>query len=350
MMSAGSREPYIRAAVLCGFAELISASGGDPVDLVERAGIPPAALFDPDMLISWRALGVVMELASTELEKPSLGLEWALAVPAPFLNVGPLGLLARFSDTLGEWLRLCMQYWRFHTNAYSLQTLKTEPGGDLVLRFHHDALMFPSRHQMEYTLGSTCEMARTVAGFDDDSYKLIRFQHLQPMEATFHERVFRCPVEFGSAHNEIVYDRKLVAHPIGGQLKSLAEMFEQYLSDRIRRMPLYDNSMRVTIEMAIPGLVGTGHCTLEHVARLLAVSPKKLQRLLAQEQTHFADILDRERERMARQLLIETNVPIASIAGLLGYSQTPPFTFAFKRWTGMTPRDYRKSMQPTGRS
>ena len=32
---------------------------------------------------------------------------------------------------------------------------------------------------------------------------------------------------------------------------------------------------------------------------------------------------------------------MASIAGLLGYAKTPPFTAAVRRWTGVSPRTFR---------
>ena len=42
------------------------------------------------------------------------------------------------------------------------------------------------------------------------------------------------------------------------------------------------------------------------------------------------------------QLLQATDNPIADIANSLGYAGASPFTRAFKRWTGMTPADWRR--------
>lgn len=334
-------ETYIRASVLHGFAELAAENGVHAAALLERAGLPAKALTDADMLISWRRLGVLMETAASEWEQPSLGLRWALAVSEPFPNVGPVGLLANFTGTVGEWLRVSMQYWRYHTNAYALQLIEDDGTGEFILRFHHDHLAFPPRQQMEYTLGSTCEMARVITGFEDSRLKRINFQHARPLDLSLHERVFRCPVVFEAAHNEIVFDPGLLDYSTRGRLKPLRALFDLYIRYRIRHMPLYDQSMRATVAAAIPAMIGTGVCTLEAIAQSLALSPKKLQRLLAQENTAFSDILEEVRQTMATRLLAETDVPVASIAGLLGYASNTPFTFAFKRWKGMSPREYR---------
>ncbi|MBL8845828.1 MAG: helix-turn-helix transcriptional regulator [Hyphomicrobium zavarzinii] len=73
-------------------------------------------------------------------------------------------------------------------------------------------------------------------------------------------------------------------------------------------------------------------------------SEKKLQRLLSHEGTSFSAILDDVRRAMAVRLLSDTEAPISRIAGLLAYSTPGPFTLAFKRWTGVSPRVFRKRL------
>jgi AraC-like DNA-binding protein len=34
--------------------------------------------------------------------------------------------------------------------------------------------------------------------------------------------------------------------------------------------------------------------------------------------------------------------PVGHVAGLLGYSETAPFTSAFRKWTGRSPLQWRK--------
>ena len=75
----------------------------------------------------------------------------------------------------------------------------------------------------------------------------------------------------------------------------------------------------------------------------LGVSVKKLQRLLALENTSFSDILDEVRHTIAVRLLSESDAPISRVAGLLDYSTVPPFTLAFRRWTGVSPRAFRSA-------
>ncbi|MGL4490666.1 MAG: helix-turn-helix domain-containing protein [Rhizobiaceae bacterium] len=46
-------------------------------------------------------------------------------------------------------------------------------------------------------------------------------------------------------------------------------------------------------------------------------------------------------------MLADTDAQVSQIAGLLDYASTPPFTTAFRRWTGMTPLDYRQHRRET---
>ncbi len=87
---------YIRGVVMGGFAELVGGAGGDPVALAEKAGFSRDVLSEPDGLISWARLGVLMDLAAEEIgvrRSASMGGE----LPSHFPNVGPVALMATSS-------------------------------------------------------------------------------------------------------------------------------------------------------------------------------------------------------------------------------------------------------------
>lgn len=342
MIAEGTRDAYIRAAMLGGFAELVARSGAEPEGMLRRANIPPRALVERDMLVSWHAVGELMELAAVELDSPSLGLAWAMAVPSPFLNFGPLGLLAKFSGTIGEWCAISRNYWRFHTNAYSVSLLESGSGPERVLRFSDDELVPSSRHQMEHTLGGVCRFMRVLAPIDDSRFIRVRFRHFKPRDTTLHEQTFRCPVEFACEHTELVYHEEVDSYPVAFQADDLPNLIARYVAARNGSSPDPGMPTRPVVEAVVPCLIATGFCTLARVAELLGVGPKTLQRQLAREGTNFAGLVDRERRRVAMRLIEESEASMASIAGLLGYARTAPFTFAFKRWTGLAPREYRK--------
>lgn len=89
-------------------------------------------------------------------------------------------------------------------------------------------------------------------------------------------------------------------------------------------------------------MLGSGHCGQEQVAESLHLNAKKMQRQLGKEGTTFSELLDKVRQCIARQLLIETDAPVSQIAGLLDYASPGPFIVAFQRWEGTSPLQYRK--------
>jgi AraC-like DNA-binding protein len=76
-------------------------------------------------------------------------------------------------------------------------------------------------------------------------------------------------------------------------------------------------------------------------ARSLGGSPRTLARPLAAEDATFTDVLEGLRGDLARQYLADEALTISQVAWLLGYQEISAFTHAFKRWTGMTPREAR---------
>jgi hypothetical protein len=177
---------YIRGVVMGGFAELVGGAGGDPVALAEKAGFSRDVLSEPDGLISWARLGVLMDLAAEEIGRPSFGLDWAASLPSHFPNVGPVALMAYFVETAREWVEAVIQYWRYHTNALTLQLLDDPTSSHIIFRYRSESLAPATRQQMEYMLGTACRMARAMTDRDENP-TVVRFKHGRPVDTAQHD-------------------------------------------------------------------------------------------------------------------------------------------------------------------
>ena len=55
-------------------------------------------------------------------------------------------------------------------------------------------------------------------------------------------------------------------------------------------------------------------------------------------------MLDKIRSELAQRYLGDKHLSFTDIALLLGYSEQSAFTRAFKRWFGVTPRDFKRNI------
>ena len=79
------------------------------------------------------------------------------------------------------------------------------------------------------------------------------------------------------------------------------------------------------------------------MAAYFKIDVRTLSRHLAAEGTSFQTLLDEVRFAMAGELLTVTDPEIGDIAKALSYSAHSPFVDAFRRWSGVTPSDWRRA-------
>jgi AraC-like DNA-binding protein len=91
----------------------------------------------------------------------------------------------------------------------------------------------------------------------------------------------------------------------------------------------------------------TDHARSDQVAKLLSVHSRTLSRRLNACGTSFQELLDEGRFEIARQMLEDTRVEGHQIAETLDYADASAFTRAFRRWSGITPTQWRKNRKAT---
>jgi AraC-like DNA-binding protein len=70
---------------------------------------------------------------------------------------------------------------------------------------------------------------------------------------------------------------------------------------------------------------------------------RTLTRRLAQEGTSYSELLKEARYQTALHYLQHSRHSVEDIAFLVGFSECGPFARAFKRWSGVSPADYRRA-------
>ncbi|MNR19310.1 HTH-type transcriptional regulator VirS [compost metagenome] len=72
------------------------------------------------------------------------------------------------------------------------------------------------------------------------------------------------------------------------------------------------------------------------------MSSWSLQRRLREQNLSFSALVDKQRRDLATFYMRQQQLPISELAPLLGYSEVSAFSRAFRRWFGVSPRQWRQ--------
>jgi len=117
----------------------------------------------------------------------------------------------------------------------------------------------------------------------------------------------------------------------------------------VARMDSRENDLRIDpalIRTVAAELALTGQLSVAGIADRIGTSSRTLQRRLSAQGASLRGIVDESRLEIARVLLCKTDLSVQEIAARVGYSTPSGLARAFARWTGRSPRAYRKAGGP----
>ena len=333
---------YCKTVALRKLPEFIRKLGGNPEHLFTQAGLNIAHI-KTNSFYDWEKLCDLFARIEDEFDEPGLGIKFAYEIPTDFLNSGPMLLLMALVPTLRDFFELSSQYQRLHVNGFSYHYTENTDTNEVECEARIHPLSPPCYQFTEHIMTMGARMVHHQ--FGGVHFERLSFQHKAPADLSWHEKTFQCPIEFNADKNIAYLPLELLDTKLGGGLKKLQPIVKAYLDRKMYKNPLFETSMAHMVERLLPSVLGLKKSSLSDVAKILDISPKKLQRLLQEEGTTYSDVLGNVRKSMAKRLLFESDISITHLSALLDYSSTPAFNTACQRWFGVSPRQYRKDVR-----
>ena len=171
------------------------------------------------------------------------------------------------------------------------------------------------------------------------------FTHAAPADRTEYERTFAPgQLRFRAPFSGFVFNAKTLDQPFASGDPNLHQVLRKYADVLMAQLPKSER-LSDRVRALVAERLASGSPSVTHVARSLGLSRRSLARKLAVEHTSFSALLEDTRRELALKYVGSQDLALTEIAFLLGFSQTGPFHRAFRRWTGTTPRDYRRGQR-----
>jgi AraC-like DNA-binding protein len=161
---------------------------------------------------------------------------------------------------------------------------------------------------------------------------------LEQYTATFGTTTCR----FGAPCSGFSFPRAYLEMPLANADPKLHVVVRSLAEIKLAELPelqTFTQRLRFVLEREL--LEGKLSC--ERIARIMHVSPRTLARKLEAEGTTFYELVDSVRKASALTHVVRAEVALSELSFSLGFSHVASFHRAFKRWTGQTPADYRRS-------
>ncbi len=286
--------------------------------------------------VSLSQVAPLIDYAYKTLKMPYLGLaigqQWRLSCH------GLAGITAMSQPTYRDALKASVRLSHKAFPAYAIELIDTPT--QMAMRITETFSLEPySRFFMEMTIVSFYNLFHFLLG-DQVEPNYISFDFPEPPYKQIYHRYLKCPVKFNSKENAFYLPRALADVELQLANQQTAAAAEQTFNQTIRNIEF--NYLPQKLRLLLIQSLGA-FPDLETAARRIGMSGRTLRRKLNGLGSNYQKEIDQVRKEYAIKLLRSDNSSITEIALKLGYCDTSAFSRAFKAWTGVSPREYKKN-------
>lgn len=178
-----------------------------------------------------------------------------------------------------------------------------------------------------------------------DLVQRVRLPHRGGGRTAIYREHFACEVLFNEPDGRLEFDSALLDQNLPQSDPESSRHLQQQCQMLIAKLTTqgrFVDDVRLLI-LARPGYFPD----IDYVAEKLDMSTRTLRRRLKQEGSSYRTLLDEVRFGLAREYLVNTQLPMEEVSRLLGYTESGNFSHAFRRWSGDSPSVWRQAnMQP----
>ena len=327
---------YLSITIVRAIVDELRRQGHALEAICAQAGVDATELADATQRLpidrGTRVVAAATKLSRTE----ALGLRVGSRAPIGALHV--VGHILQSCANMREAVQLFLRYSSLVFEGGGFRLVESGYEGRFVYEHPFEGSRY-ERFAAEVSLTVVLRMGVQISGTDKRPTE-VRFRHAAPAYADEYAQVFGCPVRFEQPANEIVFKRRLLdqqqLHGDDLLCELLRARADQLLAETTATERLAErivDGLKLQLQLGIADPAG--------IARRLGMTLRSLQRRLQASSLSMSRLIDDARREVACASLRRADVPIKDIAHRLGFSEPSAFHRAFKRWTGMTPLQFR---------
>ncbi|MGR2770089.1 AraC family transcriptional regulator ligand-binding domain-containing protein [Photobacterium ganghwense] len=327
---------YIRGANIARFDQFATQHQVNHHALLNAVGLSDDVFSHPEALISYHQFLRLIELSQRHFSCPLLGLEFGLF--QSIAAIGPLFHLINNAQTVEQALSELISYFHWHSQGATLQL--TEKENQMLLCYEPSIFLEQHDHAQctEIAIGVGLKLLQLFFGHAWKP-KAIYIRHYPLASVTEYQKLLPVTPHFNAFLTGIAFEKSALKTTLNHADPSLHALIENHVHAltnlTVEELPDY-------VRYVLHHLLPSGKSTVGQVAKYMMLSPRTLQRYLQAEGTSFQAILTETRQRLATRHLTESNMSMAQLAELLGYSDACAFSRAFVSWFGIAPRQWQQ--------
>lgn len=320
--------PLIKLQNLQPFIAQAERSGVRTEEVLSDYCLSSSAFEDPSSEVHAMVLYQIAETLATATSDPHFFSRVAMDLVRN--SWSPFATAAQSANSLGDFINLFMGQFHEHSTASKLE-LRTDGIWAHIVQRRLIGVDLPLSQNDAAILTMWFALFRISLGSKWD-----------PSQCTF-----------AVADSAAFLDEIMQAHFIGSEPQSVRVRFPAAwisapLSDEMKKLStnqrhakkLRSNNFISQLKSSLRPHIGEKKLTVENVASLFQINKRTFERRLASEGSTLISVIEELRLEKAMQELAKPSTRVADVAHRLGYSRTHNFSRAFRRMTGVSPKEF----------
>ncbi len=320
--------------------ESVRARRLDADALLLKVGLSPALLQSPQARVSVKHYGELWRLVALTLDDEFFGQD------SRRMKAGSFAMLVHSvlgCKNLGQALDRSLRFYGLILDDIAGSLSSDAAEAEVILReriagaglrtFAHEVLLMLLHGVACWLVGRRIPILRA------------RFSYPEPKHSAEYRLMYCTELTFDQAETAIVIPADVLSLPVVQNERTVKE-FLRTAPENILVKYKNGRSLSARIRRRLRQQLPTDVPEFSSLARDLNMTTATLRRRLREEGASFQDIKDQLRRDLAIDYLSHSGRTVLDIALELGFSERSAFHRAFRKWTGASPGEFRRGLQP----